>query len=125
EPPAGLLDEAGEDPLRAAQRELYEEAHYRAGRWDVLVDAFTSPGMTHEAIRVYLARDVAPSVGRQPERVAEERDMPIHGEPLADAVEAVLTGRLHNPIATMGILAAARAQESGFRDLRSAEAPWP
>ena len=30
EPPAGLLDVAGEDPLDAAKRELAEEAHLRA-----------------------------------------------------------------------------------------------
>ncbi|MBV9486653.1 MAG: NUDIX hydrolase, partial [Frankiaceae bacterium] len=40
EPPAGLLDEAGEDPLAAAKRELYEEAHLQAARWDVLLDVF-------------------------------------------------------------------------------------
>ena len=45
EPPAGLLDVAGEAPLDAARRELYEEGHCRAARWDVLVDTFTSPGM--------------------------------------------------------------------------------
>ncbi|MBV9292950.1 MAG: NUDIX hydrolase [Frankiales bacterium] len=125
EPPAGLLDEVGEDPLRAAQRELYEEAHYRADRWDVLIDVYTSPGMTDEAIRVYLAREVAPADGPQHERVAEERDMPVQWVPLAAAVDAVLSGRLHNPIGTMGILAAARARQSGFRDLRPADAPWP
>src|SRR5437764_2092786 len=46
EPPAGLLDEPGEDPLAAARRELFEEAHVVAGRWDVLLDTLTSPGMT-------------------------------------------------------------------------------
>ena len=31
-------------PLRAARRELAEEADLRAGRWDVLIDWFNSPG---------------------------------------------------------------------------------
>ncbi|CAM5675810.1 ADP-ribose pyrophosphatase OS=Streptomyces violarus OX=67380 GN=FHS41_006495 PE=4 SV=1 [Streptomyces violarus] len=36
--PAGLLDVPGENPLHAAQRELYEEAHVKAEDWRVLTD---------------------------------------------------------------------------------------
>ena len=39
--PAGLLDVPGENPLHAAQRELYEEAHVKAGEWRVLTDLYT------------------------------------------------------------------------------------
>src|SRR3954468_318145 len=98
EPPAGLLDEPGEDPLAAAQRELFEEAHHRAEHWDVLVDAFTSPGMTDEAIRIYLARDVRPADEPRYEATEEERDMPVRWVSLDEAVSAVLAGRLHNPM---------------------------
>lgn len=42
--PAGLLDVPGENPLHAAQRELYEEAHVKAEDWRVLTDVYTSPG---------------------------------------------------------------------------------
>ena len=56
--PAGLLDVAGEPALVAAQRELVEEAGLAADTWHVLVDALPSPGMTDEAIRIFLARDV-------------------------------------------------------------------
>ena len=125
EPPAGLLDEPGEDPLVAAQRELFEEAHHRADRWDVLVDAFTSPGMTDEAIRIYLARDVHVADGPKYDAVDEERDMPVRWVPLDDAVAAVLAGRLHNPMAVMGLLAAAKARDAGFAGLRPADAAWP
>lgn len=125
EPPAGLLDEPGEDPLVAAQRELFEEAHHHADRWDVLVDAFTSPGMTDEAIRIYLARDVRVADGPKYDAVDEERDMPVRWVPLDKAVEGVLAGRLHNPMAVMGLLAAARARDAGFVGLRPADAPWP
>ena len=125
EPPAGLLDEPGEDPLVAAQRELFEEAHHRAGRWDVLVDAFTSPGMTDEAIRIYLARDVRPADEPRYEATDEERDMPVRWVALAEAVEGVLAGRLHNPMAVMGLLAAARARDAGFNGLRPGDAAWP
>ena len=50
--PAGLLDVRGELPLRAAQRELAEEADLRAGRWDLLIDWFNSPGGMTEALRL-------------------------------------------------------------------------
>jgi len=125
EPPAGLLDEPDEDPLVAAQRELFEESHHRAERWDVLVDAFTSPGMTDEAIRIYLARDVRQADEPRFEATEEERDMPVRWVPLDDAVAGVLAGRLHNPMAVMGILATARARDAGFVDLRPANAAWP
>ena len=125
EPPAGLLDEPGEDPLVAAQRELFEEAHHRADRWHVLVDAFTSPGMTDEAIRIYLARDVRPADEPRYEATDEERDMPVRWVSLTEAVDGVLAGRLHNPMAVMGLLAAAYARDAGFAGLRPADAAWP
>jgi 8-oxo-dGDP phosphatase len=125
EPPAGLLDEPGEDPLEAARRELFEEAHLEARRWDVLVDAFTSPGMTDEAVRIYLARDVRTAEGQRFEGEHEEADMPTRWVPLDEAVAAIVLGRLHNPMAVMGVLAARHARDNGFAGLRPADAPWP
>lgn len=125
EPPAGLLDEAGEDPLAAARRELFEEAHVVAERWDVLLDAFTSPGMTDEAVRIYLARDVRPAEGERHRGEHEEVDMPTRWVHLDEAVAALLAGRLHNPMAAMGVLATASARRAGFVELRPADAPWP
>ena len=125
EPPAGLLDHPGEPPLDAAKRELHEETHHQAGRWDVLVDAFTSPGMTDEAVRIYLARDVQPSELARHLGEHEERDMPVRGVPLAEVERAILAGRMHNPLAVMGVLAVAFARQDGFRSLRAADSPWP
>lgn len=124
EPPAGLLDVAGEDPLTAAKRELYEEAHLVANRWEVLVDAFTSPGMTDEAVRIYLARDVAPAPGPRHPGVDEEADLPSEWVPLDEAVQLALSGRLHNPLAIMGVLAASVNAREGFGWLRPADSPW-
>jgi 8-oxo-dGTP pyrophosphatase MutT (NUDIX family) len=124
--PAGLLDVAGEPPLLAAQRELAEEADLRADRWDVLADWFNSPGGNNEALRLYLARGVHPvDDADQHERVDEELDMPTRWVPLAEARDAVLAGRLHNPGAVVGILAAWAAREQGWATLRPADAPWP
>jgi ADP-ribose pyrophosphatase len=120
-----LLDEAAESPLAAAKRELYEEAHLQAQRWDVLVDAFTSPGMTDEAVRIYLARDISEASGPRFEGEHEETEMPAQWVPLDDAVRLIQRGDLHNPLAVMGVLAASAAAREAFAGLRPAEAPWP
>jgi len=57
--PAGLLDVPGENPLAAAERELYEEAHAKAEDWRVLVDVYTTPGGSDEAVRIFLARQLS------------------------------------------------------------------
>ena len=124
--PAGLLDVAGEDPLTAARRELEEEADVRASRWDTLVDWFNSPGGMDEAIRVFLAREVtAVPRGERFDREHEEAEMQTAWVPLDEAREAILAGRLHNPTAVVGVLAACAARDLGWRTLRPADAPWP
>ena len=126
EAPAGLLDLDGEPPLEAAKRELYEEAGLRATRWDVLVDYFNTPGASSEAFRCYLARDLtAVEDADRHAGTGEERDMPTVWVPLDEAVGLVLAGRLHNPTAVSGILAAAAARARGWADLRPGDAPWP
>ncbi|MCO4256667.1 NUDIX domain-containing protein [Pseudarthrobacter cellobiosi] len=124
--PAGLLDVEGEDFVAGAARELAEEADLAAGEWNVLVDFFNSPGSSSEAIRIYLARDLTevPHHERH-ERTDEEAEIEFHWIALDDAVAAVLEGRLHNPSAVVGILAAAAAKAEGFAGLRPADAPWP
>jgi ADP-ribose pyrophosphatase len=125
EPPAGLLDEPGEDPLDAARRELFEEAHVHAERWNVLLDIFTSPGMSSEAVRLYLARDVTAADGPRHEGEHEEADMPVEWVPLDEASRLLAAGTLHNPLTAMGVLAAIAARDAGWSTLRPADAPWP
>ena len=121
EPPAGLLDVAGEPPVVAAARELAEEADLRADTWHVLVDFYTTPGGSSERIEVFLARGLheVPE-GERHVRIHEEADMVPVWVPLDDAVDAVLAGRLHSPTAVVGVLAAARARERGWDELRPA-----
>lgn len=127
EPPAGLLDNGDEDYLVGAQRELAEEVGLAAADWRVLVDFFTSPGISSEAIRVYLARDLTSAPlpdGFVPH--AEEAHMDVVRASLDDLVQAVLQGRLHNPTLVTGVLAAWAARtRDGFDDLRPADTPWP
>ncbi len=127
EPPAGLLDLDGEDYLIAIQRELAEEAGLAASDWRVLVDLFTSPGATQESVRIYLARDLTAVPlpdGFEPE--SEEAVMETAWADRADLVDAILAGRLQNPVMVSGVLALEAAIASGRLDrLRPADAPWP
>ncbi|HSL38638.1 MAG TPA: NUDIX hydrolase, partial [Arthrobacter sp.] len=124
--PAGLLDVEGEDFVAGAARELAEEADLIAGQWNVLADFFNSPGSSSEAIRIYLARDLSDVPGHELHvRTDEEAEIELHWIPLDAAVEAVLEGRLHNPSAVVGVLAAAAARADGFKNLRPGNAPWP
>jgi ADP-ribose pyrophosphatase len=125
EPPAGLRDVDGEPTWRTAARELAEEAGYRARDWHTLLDVFTSPGMTNERVRIFLARGLTevPEDEIDFERIHEEADMPVAWVPLDDAVAAVRRGDIHNPLAVMGILSVYAARATGYRDLRAPDAP--
>lgn len=105
--PAGLLDVRGEPAVHAAARELAEEAGLRASQWSVLVDALTSPGMTDEAVRIYLARGLSQIPDAQrPVRLDEESELALRWVPLETAVDEVFAGRICNAMAVMGLLAA-------------------
>jgi 8-oxo-dGDP phosphatase len=123
--PAGLRDVAGEPLLATAQRELLEEAGCRASQWHVLSDYLSSPGISTERLRVYLARDLTmvPAGQREYVRHDEEAYLTVAWVPLADAVQQVLSGDLHNGVAIVGILSAYVAQREGFRAVRPAADP--
>ncbi|WP_407703413.1 NUDIX domain-containing protein [Streptomyces triticirhizae] len=124
--PAGLLDVPGENPLHAAQRELYEEAHVKAENWRVLTDVYTTPGGSDEAVRVFLARELSEAEGERYEVFAEEADMRIARVPVAELARGVLDGRLHNTCLALGVLAyQAAVSGEGLEALRPADAPWP
>jgi 8-oxo-dGDP phosphatase len=125
EPPAGLLDIPGEDPLDAAARELFEEAAYRASDWSVLIDAFTTPGGSSESVRLYLARGLTPVA--EAERYVgdgEERGMLTRWVALQELRAAVFAGELHSPLGIMGILAAASVLIDGISASRPVGSPW-
>ncbi|MEU6622422.1 NUDIX hydrolase [Streptomyces litmocidini] len=124
--PAGLLDVPGENPLHAAQRELYEEAHVKAEDWRVLADVYTTPGGCDEAVRIFLARDLAEAEGERFEVAEEEADMELARVPVGELVRGVLAGELHNNCLVVGVLALTAARGGdGLDALRPATAPWP
>lgn len=124
--PAGLLDVEGEDYVVGAARELSEEADLVASQWHVLTDFFNSPGSSSEAIRVYLARGVSMvPEGERHVRTEEEAEIQFRWVDLDQAVDSVLSGKIHNPSAVVGILAASAAARNNFASLRPADSPWP
>jgi len=125
EPPAGLMDKPGEPPWQTAARELAEEAGYRAGRWDVLVDVYLTPGGSSEAIRIYLARDLtALATGRVMTGEAEEQHLPRVFVPLDDARDLVLSGAIGGGSTVAGILAAHASRALGWTSLRPHDTAW-
>lgn len=121
--PAGLMDVPGESGLRAAQRELAEEADLRADRWDLLLDVFLSPGGTSEAMRVFLARDLHP-VQHSHVRREEEAELVPRWVPLDAVVDAALDGRIRNAVTVSAALAAHVSRDLGWQTLRDPELHW-
>jgi 8-oxo-dGDP phosphatase len=124
EVPAGLRDVAGEPLLVTAKRELLEEVGYQAEQWQVLTDTYSSPGISTERIRVFLARGLTlvPESERSYVRVDEEAHLLLAWVPLPEAVALLLAGELHNGVTATGILAAYAAREDGFGALRNPDA---
>ncbi|MFT4084223.1 MAG: NUDIX hydrolase [Nocardioides sp.] len=103
--PAGLIDEAGEEPLDVARRELREEAAYAAARWRPLLTAYSSPGISAERIHYFLARDLT-SVDRGDFVLAhEEADMSSGWVPVEDLIDAALDGRAQDAPMAVAVLA--------------------
>ncbi|HEX5859087.1 MAG TPA: NUDIX hydrolase [Microbacterium sp.] len=115
EVPAGLLDVEGEPPIETAKRELAEEVDLVAEEWEPLISVFSTPGGSNEVVHLFLATGLsaAPHVHAREE---EEVDIRIEWMPLADAVTAVLEGRMRNAILIMGVLAAAERLRRGTAD---------
>jgi ADP-ribose pyrophosphatase len=99
ERPAGTL-EPGEDPQRAAARELEEETGYRAGRWRKLAEFFASPGVLTEVIHLFVAQDLTAGEAR-PEPEEELRPEVV---PWKQAVAWALDGTVRDAKTLAGLL---------------------
>jgi 8-oxo-dGDP phosphatase len=116
--PAGLSDVDGEAAVETARRELYEEAGLRAATWRRLTDTLTSPGMTNERMRLFLAQDLTEVPdGERFEREHEEAELETAWFTLDEAVRMVFDGQIRNATCVIGVLATARAAEMGWERL--------
>ena len=98
--PAGLV-ERGEEPEKAARRELLEETGYAGGGWEPLGALASSPSLKDNWAYLFLARGVEPSAEPTPDEyervevvhvpVGELRSMVSAGEVVSSSgVAAVL-----------------------------------
>lgn len=112
--PAGLLDVPGEDPVVAARRELQEEALLVADTWEHLLTTYPSPGLSSEAIEIYLATGLRPADDRGDfEPAHEEADMTSSWVPVGDLLEAFLERRITNGPTGHAVMAYALRRTDG------------
>lgn len=102
--PAGKLDEPGEPPAEAAQRELAEEIGMRAGRLDLLAEFVNSPGFCDERSWVYLGTALE-AVPHTPQGIEEEH-LSIEEIRLADVATMIRDRVLTDAKTIIGLLLA-------------------
>lgn len=103
EMPTGGMEE-GESPEDAAQRELAEEAGFRAGRLDRLPTIHTSKSVCEETAYIYAARDL------EPHELPPDDTEFIRRRIFAfdDVVDMVLSGEIVDGMTVVAVLAVAR-----------------
>jgi ADP-ribose pyrophosphatase len=101
--PAGTMA-PGEDPAACAARELAEETGYAAATIEPLARFYTSPGLSDELMRAFVARDLSP-VGQKLE--PDERVI-VHPLPMAESMKLMQSGELVDAKSMLALLLAAR-----------------
>lgn len=99
--PAGKL-EYGEDPERAAIRELKEETGAEAGEFTSLGELYPSPGYCGEIIRMYFARKLRFGAAH----LDEGEFLNVERVPFARLAERVLSGEIRDAKTVAAVLKA-------------------
>ncbi len=111
EVPAGMRDVVGEAPVLTASRELVEEVGLRAGRLELLTEFYPSVGMTDSTLHLFLATELV-EVDRDTHG-PEEAHMEVLDVDLAEAVEWILRGEIHDAKTVIGLLMVERRVAAG------------
>jgi ADP-ribose pyrophosphatase len=98
--PSGGVDR-GEDPREAAERELFEEAGFRAVGLEHLVSIHTSTGRTDEVCHLFRCRAVRDPEGPRPEPTEFIRVVEL---PLVEALQRVSSGGISDAATVLGLL---------------------
>ena len=102
--PSGGVDE-GEDPGKAAGRELFEETGFRATGLEHLVSVHTSTGRTTEVCHLFRCRAERDPEGPRPEPTEFILVVEL---PLEEALEMVSSGGITDAATVLGLLWAGR-----------------
>ncbi|WP_101846158.1 NUDIX domain-containing protein [Zhihengliuella sp. ISTPL4] len=111
EVPAGGTD--GEDPLRAAERELREETGYLARQWDPLGITHALDGVAEATEHVYLAREIE-RVGDAAGSRAEEGIDTVEWVAFSEVLRRIADGRITDS-ETIAAIALAGVRLGRFR----------
>jgi ADP-ribose pyrophosphatase len=108
EPPAGLCD-AGESAEATARREMHEEMGLSVADLMKIGDFLLTPGGSDELCTLFVGRVQAPAANAEGIAglwglAAEQEDIRVRVWPAASAIDAALSGRLPNPVLTIGLL---------------------
>ena len=103
--PAGTLergpDGTREDPALAAARELGEETGCGAATWRHLGAFYTAPGFAEEYMHLYLATDVTPIAGHEPD---EDERLRVERIPWREAIRWTTDGTLEDAKSLVGLM---------------------
>ena len=98
--PSGGVDR-GEDPRGAAERELLEEAGFRAVGLEYLVSVHTSTGRTDEVCHLFRCRAVRDPAGPRPEPT---EFITVVELPLEEALNRISDGTITDAATVLGLL---------------------
>jgi ADP-ribose pyrophosphatase len=98
--PSGGVDR-GEDPREAAERELFEEAGFRAVGLEHLVSIHTSTGRIDEVCHLFRCRAVRDPGGPRPEPTEFIQVVEL---PLGEALEQVSGGGITDAATVLGLM---------------------
>ncbi len=101
--PAGTMDKGHESPEDCVQRELAEEAGFRAGRLVKLFGGYLVPGYADEFMHFYLALDLIEA----PLPPDEDEFIETMTCPLSDALRMIRDGRIVDSKTALALLLAA------------------
>ncbi|HEY0129437.1 MAG TPA: NUDIX hydrolase [Rubrobacteraceae bacterium] len=100
--PAGLVEE-GEEPEKAARRELQEETGYSGGEWESLGAVASSPSLKDNWAHLYLARGVQRTGSQQPD---EHERLEVVLVPVGEILSEIRAGSIVSSSGVAAVLLA-------------------